>query len=733
MSRWWTTQRARMAAGAVLLATAITFILLRDLDVVIKWASVLGFFVSLCGLLLSIRAHERLPPDVGLVQRLDRATEDFAAAVQQQWRTEETMRRVQDPFPLPVQWVAAEASVTDRWVRGERPGVGLNLGGQLGLITHLFNRLPVRRLVVLGKPGAGKTVLTLRFTLDYLRQRQSLDRVPVIFPLASWNPEQRSLYAWMTERLSIDYPALGALAPSGLSWAHELVSAGRVLPVLDGLDEVPTSLRGAAMRHLNLALDHDTPVLVTCRTEEYRAAVQVAGVFTGAAVVELLPLTVGDLEEYLPRTIHHSEDDSTDPWITKWGPLLAHLRRNLDEQAAQPALEVLFNPLMTSMARVVYSDTKADPNELLRFTTPVGVEQHLLRAFIPAAYHRPTPSTAMTASPEARYHPDQAHQWLRFLAIHLDKLGTPDIGWWQQVRAVPRLSYSLWVGLSCGLLFGLVGGLAAGPIAGLAYALPLAFASGVTNSRPKQLLEPSQVEIRIRGTGKPFARRFAVGLGTGAALGLAFKLPLEMVIAVGLAFGLGFGLKVWLDRPADATRVSSPSAVLKQDRIATLAFGLSFALPFGMTYAASFLFSDDLPGTFKLPSDLAIGLGFGVAGAVAGGVAGTVIYRRIGGLAYSLVGAVIGGLVLPPAHSVVLGVGLGFLFGLAVGTLALVSRAWGAYMVGHIWLALHGRQPWRLMRFLEDAHGRGVLRQVGGVYQFRHARLQDELAAELKD
>jgi hypothetical protein len=33
------------------------------------------------------------------------------------------------------------------------------------------------------------------------------------------------------------------------------------------------------------------------------------------------------------------------------------------------------------------------------------------------------------------------------------------------------------------------------------------------------------------------------------------------------------------------------------------------------------------------------------------------------------------------------------------------------------------------MEFLADAHRRGVLRQVGGVYQFRHARLHERLLA----
>ena len=45
-------------------------------------------------------------------------------------------------------------------------------------------------------------------------------------------------------------------------------------------------------------------------------------------------------------------------------------------------------------------------------------------------------------------------------------------------------------------------------------------------------------------------------------------------------------------------------------------------------------------------------------------------------------------------------------------------------------LAGSERTPIRLMRFLEDARSRGILRTVGPVYQFRHARLQDRLAVQ---
>ena len=48
-------------------------------------------------------------------------------------------------------------------------------------------------------------------------------------------------------------------------------------------------------------------------------------------------------------------------------------------------------------------------------------------------------------------------------------------------------------------------------------------------------------------------------------------------------------------------------------------------------------------------------------------------------------------------------------------------------MVGVI-LRFRGNGPLRILRSLDDARARNVLRQAGPTYQFRHARLQDRLA-----
>ena len=77
------------------------------------------------------------------------------------------------------------------------------------------------------------------------------------------------------------------------------------------------------------------------------------------------------------------------------------------------------------------------------------------------------------------------------------------------------------------------------------------------------------------------------------------------------------------------------------------------------------------------------------------------------------------------ALGVTSGLASGLVVGLGVGTLT----AWGRWVVlVRVWLPLTGRLPWAVNAFLDDAYQRGVLRQVGAVYQFRHARLRDRLA-----
>jgi hypothetical protein len=143
---------------------------------------------------------------------------------------------------------------------------------------------------------------------------------------------------------------------------------------------------------------------------------------------------------------------------------------------------------------------------------------------------------------------------------------------------------------------------------------------------------------------------------------------------------------------------------------------------------------------------LAIAAGAGFAGSVAAGLSQpgaddesplspATSWRRdqLFGLAVGLVlGLSIGlGLGFGFGHvaGIVRGLLFGALYGLGFGLVYGFSfpQTWTASLA-FAQLAVAWRTPWRLLRFLEDARQRDVLRTVGPVYQFRHARLQDRLA-----
>jgi hypothetical protein len=71
--------------------------------------------------------------------------------------------------------------------------------------------------------------------------------------------------------------------------------------------------------------------------------------------------------------------------------------------------------------------------------------------------------------------------------------------------------------------------------------------------------------------------------------------------------------------------------------------------------------------------------------------------------------------------------------GLTSGIVASSDQSlWPWWVISRVWLAMRGQLPWRLMTFLADAHERGVLRQSGAFYQFRHIELQHRLASRFQ-
>ncbi|MBY8844616.1 NACHT domain-containing NTPase [Streptomyces sp. SP2-10] len=397
--------------GSVLLVALLT----GELDNTSILTAVLGLGVSVATLAVNLW-RDASTTDESAEDAADRLAGRLATAVQEQWQAEWRLRRLQDPYPFQVQWSTAEAWLADLPDNGS-PAVAPD--PRMESISSAFDSVPSRRLVVLGEPGSGKSVLAIRFTLERLAHRGAGDPVPVVFPLSGWQPERERLRDWMAAHLRATYP--------GAPWTKKLLEAGLVLPVLDGLDELPQSSWGAALNRLNAELAAGEPVLLTCRTAAYVKAVESGDVLTAAAVVELRPLTFEAASAYLVRTARPVRG-SGGQRVTRWDPVLAQLRAHPNRPVCQAVRQALGTPLMVAMARAVYGETANDPAELLedRFADPVVLERHLLDAYVPAAF---------ADSP----HAERAHGWLRYLAGHMHRLTTQQLAWWQLRLELPWL------------------------------------------------------------------------------------------------------------------------------------------------------------------------------------------------------------------------------------------------------------------------------------------------------
>ena len=661
-------------------------------------------------------------PDAAVSQqeRLDRAARELATVVRSQWAQEIGLRSLRSPEPIRVRWSSVDRPVAadlSRVLIAEGLGSQLvRVRGEIQQIVEVFRQVAARQLVILGAPASGKSVAAMLLTLGL-----PLDEpVPVLLPVGSWNPHLEDLHTWVARRIVEEYPALANQSVYGPDAPARLITSNQVVPVLDGLDEMAAALQPAAIAALDRTIADRHPLIVTCRSAEYRAAVNANGrILAHAAVLEIQPVDIDDAAGFLT---------AADPRPERWRALVEHVRAHPDG----PLARTLYSPLMIDLARAVYCRPGADPGELLDtsvFPDQSRLEHHLFGGFLAAAYHtRAAPPGSQPGSTLRRYPKDRASAWLRFLAIDLTRLGCDDLAWWQLEHAVPRAARGVCAGLLAALIFGLTGWWSVGPTFALDYALTFGLAAGFAFAFGRTH-RPSRIKVKFRGRGRSLLLRCAASLALGLGLlpvgGLVDGLTGAITIALALA------IHMWLDSPSDATSAASPASVLNQDRAGALAFGVVLALVYGPLPALALGQTTDRAAHSGW---VVTGLIFTLIGAARRAIMGGFVYQRTGALAFGIAGAAQGWLnyasgydTQPRGPSLAEGFG----FALCIGVMTMGSRAWGALMLTRPYLVLRGQSPLRLMRFLDDAHQRGVLRQSGTVYQFRHESLKNYISTHL--
>ncbi|HET9258082.1 MAG TPA: hypothetical protein VFO16_23200, partial [Pseudonocardiaceae bacterium] len=374
-----------------------------------------------------------------------------------------------------------------------------------------------------------------------------------------------------------------------------------------------------------------------------------------------------------------------------------------------PLTRGLSTPLALTLLRDTYhaDDDLGDLLDPTHHSTAEHIEQHLISRVLPAAY-TPRPGRP------PRYSETQARQALAFLAQRMNQDHTRDLAWWEIPRWASAMPRIVTTGLKHDLKYGLVYGLACGAVLGPVIALII----------------------------KRVMTSVALWLLLGCLLGLIVGLT------AGFAFW-AFGIWGTLQDKFASGRLAYIRKSFKPRRIRTGGWRAVISRQ---------ALRQALIGGLVLV--LAVGLAPGSQENWVFRLAGVLMFALAGGIVFALIEDGIGedrslcpreiwrndqaaGLLLeivtvPPYL---------FLFGFSGGPREL--RSWfGLVYIGLIWLALVFTLlrstttilAWRqlkiaghvpavsLMSFLEDARQRGVLRTIGGVYQFRHATLQDQLA-----
>lgn len=531
-------------------------------------------------------------------------------------------------------------------------------------IIELFEKRG--RLLIVGSPGAGKTVLLLKLALHLIAKAQNdaNQPLPVIFNLASWSPEYERFEDWLKAVLTQGY---------GLSaeFAARMLREGRIVILLDGLDElarneptgVAAEIRKQCLTALNLSLyDGATNAVICCRREEFITMRELTGAEGPvAAKVAVQDLTIDQIERALIRASNSEKDRFA----------ASHLLMALGQDASGAYRQVLTTPFYFTLALHVF-----DYSEPPQIAAPdkATLERNLMKGFVE--------KKVQVTDNKERFSVTQIFKWLGWLARFLElrqrvvfeladlQPQTPKRPWWGNVA----------YGSTMGLLFGL--------ILGVGFSVSFGFAFGFVTGA---LFWRNDIETEdiARWSLSPLRSR---------------EVWVEILLLTGVIGLSGFATMALLELAGSVLRSRDFEYNL-------LVAGVIWGVGFGFFYG---LFSNcrRISGFAKLRDPyqrLRAGILFNVL-QMGGALGAFSVIVKLSGLVQSDWGL--------PAITFLLGSLLGFLF----------TPLYRHYVL-RFCLWLEGAMPLRYVSFLRYATELRVLEEEGGQWRFRHQNFQDYFAA----
>lgn len=588
-------------------------------------------------------------------------------------------------------------------------------------------------LLILGEPGAGKTTLLLELARELLLRAAGNDHhpMPVVLNLSSWPLGKLPLADWLVEELSSKYHVPRRV---GRVW----VDNDRILPLLDGLDEVSPALRDGCVEAINLYRQGHglLPIVVCSRKEEYlnlttRLSLQEA--------VCIQPLTRQRVDAYLTDKEGHLEALR----------LAIHDDRELQQ--------LVTTPLMLSVLTLAYRDRSV---ETLKGLGSIEVKRrHVFAIYVERMLKRRNGGNC--------YPVQESIHWLRYLArqmkqrdhteFYLERMQLD----WLPSRRLQQVCYGLFAGLWAGGVSGVLVGLIARSlgehsIESLIITPWVAIVFGMIAGVVASLLE----KALFHPMKKILAGVLAVGIAGGATVWLSNAFPVFNSLQYGAVVGLISVLVLLLlsvkdatIRPAELvnwswTRVwknacSSSSMVIVLIWVSSeliggiigwfdpdMRMGIVVVLLFGLL---SFLLAAMLSGfsSEMLDEHLIVKPNQGIWRSAYYALRTGLLAASLNGLALTIVGVLIEkffpGLVVAPNFVVCGELAFSLVLGLIIG-MHKGGEACLKHLLLRLMLSIERCIPWNYPRFLNYAVEHILLYKIGGGYIFVHRWLLDYFA-----
>ncbi len=542
-------------------------------------------------------------------------------------------------------------------------------------ILKIFDQEEIAgKLLILGNPGAGKTTTMLDLAQALVvRSQENCDYpIPVLFNLSTWKDNKQSIRDWLILELKSKY---GVRKDIGTKWVDD----AKLLPMLDGLDELESVRQEPCVRKINVFLQSDSRpfyVVVCSRREEYEKVVRgqweqstdedLAGISTkhntrlylnGAIILE--PLEDGQIQVYLAQL------NQLDLWKTL----------QLDAEL----LKLVQTPLFLSVLGFISLHKTLSLHEWKKSSSSESRRKYLLDVYWEAAIERELPYVGNSFP-----HDWQTKFWLIWLSKELQKeygnefmiesiqsscIDNHELK--KRFNLVVELITKIIIGLACGLVISLTDGLIHGIIIGVIV--------GITSIKPNPEIDTFEI----------------------------IKWSLKRAKSA-----IYLALICWL--------ISSPIVVFaavmigKNDKLIGALF-LTFIFVLFAGLGVGF-YAPEVEEK-KFPNQ---------------GIWKSIMYAGIFGLVGGFSSALILGVGAGVIHGLTFGINIGFGSWLVLGTILGLSHG-GTTCIQHFSLRIilyhNGYIPWNYAHFLDYCTERLLLQRVGGRYRFIHRLLQEHFAA----